>query len=435
MAALPAMRRRMSHSWVKLSNSGEILKLLVPSNIWKNICGWINYSCMVIIQKMRENKMDYRGSKSVSGLYTPTSLKPNIVKEQRLDGSWHNDNTLCLRYNLMGLERDYQLKVLSNQIRTYSTTVNLLDSARTILSNIKLNPWFITGFADAESSFMILVQPRSDSKTKWRIKASFAIGLNKKDWEILEHIKYSLGVGRIYTSGTKVYYRVEAFNELQVILDHFDKYPLITAKKVDYALFKECFNLIKLNKHLTEEGILQIIKLKSSLNKGLSNNLKEQFKVIANERLEFKFDGISDPYWVAGFTSGDGSFNIKTTEVRSGKVQLRYAVNLHIREKDVIIGLANYIESLQNNPLKVEKVKYVHYTKTSVALQIVNLSDILDVIIPFFNKYEIQGQKRLDFNDFKKVARMLTNKEHLHEEGYNRILQIKKGMNLNRLGG
>lgn len=148
--------------------------------------------------------------------------------------------------------------------------------------------------------------------------------------------------------------------------------------------------------------------------------------------MEFKFDGIPDPYWVAGFTSGDGSFNIKTTTVRSGKVQLRYAVNLHIREKDVIIGLANYIKTFKDKDLNEESVKYVHFTKTSVAIQIVNFSDIVNVIIPFFDKYELQGQKKLDYKDFKKVADMMIRKEHLNEEGYNRILQIKEGMNLKR---
>jgi len=48
---------------------------------------------------------------------------------------------------------------------------------------------------------------------------------------------------------------------------------------VDYDLFKECFNIIKLKKHLTEEGLIQIILIKSALNKGLSDKLKEQFDV------------------------------------------------------------------------------------------------------------------------------------------------------------
>lgn len=314
----------------------------------------------------------------------------------------------------MGFERNYQIKVLSNQKRLFTTN-----------DSNQLNPWFITGFADAESTFNVLIQPRSDSKTKWRVKAIFAIGLNKKDLAILENIKTCFGVGHIYLSDTKVYYRVEAFKDLQVIIDHFDKYPLVTAKKIDYALFKKSFNIIKLNEHLTEKGISELIEIKSTLNKGLSEKLKHNFsKIDLLERVEFKFEGIPSPYWIAGFVSGDGSFNIKTTKTRTGKVQLRFAVHLHIREQEVIKGLALFFN--------FDTSKYIYYTEISVAIQIVNTSDILNIIIPFFDKYKIKGAKELDYIDFKKVAEIVNSKSHLTEDGFNRILVIKDNMNLKR---
>lgn len=135
--------------------------------------------------------------------------------------------------------------------------------------------------------------------------------------------------------------------------------------------------------------------------------MKKHFKININKKFKFKFEGIPDPYWVAGFTSGDGSFNIKTTKSRTGKVQLRYAINLHIREKDVIVGLSKYLNKYKN--LKEETTKYIYYTETTVAIQIVNFSDIINVIIPFFDKYFLQGQKRLDYNDFKKVSKIKKN--------------------------
>ena len=363
---------------------------------------------------MIEREMNNRVSKSITGSKWPTSHKPVIVKEQRVDDSWHGVYSPCLRYTLMGFERNYQIKVLSNQKRFYTTN----DSNR-------LNPFFVTGFADAESTFNILIQPRSDSKTKWRVKAIFAIGLHEKDLAILEEIKNWFGVGQIYSSGTKVYYRVESFKDLQVIIDHFDKYPLVTAKKIDYTLFKESFNIIKLNEHLTEKGISKLIEIKSSLNKGLSEKLKHKFSgVDLLERVEFKFEGIPSSYWIAGFVSGDGSFNIKTTKTRMGKVQLRFAVHLHIREQEVLKGLSQFFE--------FEQDKYIYFTETSVAFQIVNTSDILNIIIPFFDKYNIKGAKELDFIDFKKVAEIVNSKDHLTEDGFNRILTIKDNMNLKR---
>ena len=60
---------------------------------------------------------------------------------------------------------------------------------------------------------------------------------------------------------------------MQVIVNHFDNYPLVTAKVSDFLLFKQCFELIKNGEHLTEEGLLKIVTLKSSLNWGISDKL------------------------------------------------------------------------------------------------------------------------------------------------------------------
>jgi len=71
---------------------------------------------------MNENEMGYRGSKSAKGLNKPVSqIKPGAVKEQRVDGSYASGlKPLALRYTLMGIERSYQIKILSNQKRFYT---------------------------------------------------------------------------------------------------------------------------------------------------------------------------------------------------------------------------------------------------------------------------------------------------------------------------
>jgi len=94
----------------------------------------------------------------------------------------------------------------------------------------------------------------------------------------LKNIQSSLGVGKLHKHGkNSVQYRVESIKDLQVIVDHFDKYPLISVKAIDYILFKKAFYIIKLQEHITKEGLLKLIRIKSSLNLGLSNSLKEEF--------------------------------------------------------------------------------------------------------------------------------------------------------------
>lgn len=78
------------------------------------------------------------------------------------------------------------------------------------------------------------------------------------------------------------------------------------------------------------------------------------------------------------------------------------------------------------------KNQYVSKSNNTVSLAITKISELIEVIIPFFDKYPILGLKSLDFIDFKKVAIMIVNKEHLTIEGLNRILEIKLNMNQHR---
>jgi hypothetical protein len=68
-------------------------------------------------------------------------------------------------------------------------------------SNSKLDPWWVTGFVDAEGCFRISILKNKELKTQWGVRAFFQISLHLKDKAILELIQSKLGVGKIYTAG------------------------------------------------------------------------------------------------------------------------------------------------------------------------------------------------------------------------------------------
>lgn len=260
---------------------------------------------------------------------------------------------------------------------------------------------------------------------------------------ILEKIKHTLGVGVIRKSGIDmVIFAVESVKDLQIIVDHFDKYPLLTAKSIDFLIFKQCFEIVKDKKHLTPEGLLSLVALRSSLNWGLSDSLIKAFpSVVTVNRPDYVFKGISDPNWLAGFASGDGSFQIITATENPGantvpNVRLRFTINLNIREKALIEGLVLFLKSYgapkPSDPSVVANSKNYYISGETVNLQFSKFSDIVNIIIPFFEEYGIVGVKSLDFSDFRKAADIIKNKEHLNSEGFAEILKIKSGMNQNR---
>lgn len=101
-----------------------------------------------------------------------------------------------------------------------------------------------------------------------------------------------------------------------MLITHLDKYPLITKKRIDYELWKRVIVLIKNKEHLTPEGLLKIVSIRSSINLGLSDELKVAFSNVVSIDISSVciysdcFD--IDPKWLAGFVSAEGSFLINT---------------------------------------------------------------------------------------------------------------------------
>lgn len=75
-----------------------------------------------------------------------------------------------------------------------------------------------------------------------------------------------------------VQFLVESIRDLSnVIIPHFYKFPLITQKFADFKLFKQVVEIINRKEHLTMDGLQKIVNLRASINRGLSNKLKQAF--------------------------------------------------------------------------------------------------------------------------------------------------------------
>lgn len=403
-------------NWGKLSNSGDALKILVPSQIWKYLSGWSNYSGMVISQNIYESLIGNRGSKSVLNKYS-------TVKEQRVDGSCirfiNKKYNLMLKCTLVGFERSYQIKIPSNSInlvRNFST----LDS--------KLEPSYVTGFTDGEGSFILTIIRDNKYKTGWRVACRFVISLHKKDLILLNKIKDFFNTGSIFYMGKDAsQYRVESLKGLEYIINHFDKYPLKTKKQVDYNLFKLAYNLIKNKDHTTKEGLLKLVALKANMNKGLKDEMLIAFPDIVPHLIpETSLNKNIEPFWLAGFTEAEGCFSVVVYKSKTHKygqaLKLSFILTQSIRDEYLIKSLIEYF-GCGHTSLD---------SRGTIDFKVSSFSNIKEIIIPFFNKYCLCGNKFWDFSDFSKVVSLMENKKHLTPEGLDEIKKIRDKMNTKR---
>lgn len=296
-------------------------------------------------------------------------------------------------------------------------------------NNKSLHPFWVTGFADGEASFIVNIVKTNQRQVKWAVKPRFSIGLHIKDLALLKQIQAFFGIGVIYKHGKdSVQFIVESINDLQVIIHHFDKYPLITQKLADFLLFKQIIDKMNEKKHLNLKGLEEIINLKASLNNGLSNVLKEAFpNVNFVNRPVIALKKILNPYWVVGFVDGEGCFYVKVRKDYNYKtgyqVQLLFQITQHMRDKELINVLIKYFNC---GNIEIDK------RGTVINLRVSKFVDINDKIISFFNKYSLKGSKLLDYYDFRKIVQLMKNNFHLTYKGIMEIKTIKLRMNTKR---
>jgi len=340
---------------------------------------------------------------------------------------WYLLSVIYRNYELSTTEgiRNLRVKILFNQIskvRFYSIL-----TAKKTQTQLIFKPRFITGFTDAEACFSINIYRKNRYKTGWTVQPRFIIEVNQKDLDLLYKIKaFFGGIGSITSRKNVAIFSVSGIKDLTVIINHFDKYPLITKKQADYLLFKMAIDLIDNNEHLSMEGLQKIVNIRASMNKGLSNELKVAFpKIIPIDRPSVLNCKIQDPSWLAGFTSGEGCFFvniINSSSYRQGfQVLLVFQITQHIRDEQLIRSLIEYLNC--GNIYKRQDVYDFKVTK---------YSDLTNKILPFFNNYPIQGNKSRDYQDWCRAVEIVKSKDHLTKEGLDNIIKIKAGMNRNR---
>ena len=200
--------------------------------------------------------------------------------------------------------------------------------------------------------------------------------------ELLKGIQSCLGgVGSISIRKTKdsVDYTVGSVGDLvNVVIPFFKKYSLITRKHGDFILFSKIVELINKKEHYTLEGIQKIVNFKASLNKGLSNELKEAFPNTKPALRPVVDSHTIHPSWLAGFIYAEGCFFIgirNSSDYKLGsQVTLVFQISQHLLDAELMKSLVEYLKTgrlifRQNHPL--------------VVYEITKYYDIEEIIIPF----------------------------------------------------
>lgn len=129
------------------------------------------------------------------------------------------------------------------------------------------------------------------------------------------------------------------------------------------------------------------------------------------------------PEWIVGFIDGEGCFHIginKHSDLRSGfQILPELTVVQHERDLDLLYEL--------RSTMGCGVVRKNHANR--FCWRVRKLKNLVEVIIPFFDKYPLRSKKRIDYLKFREVVLMMEKGEHLTESGLKKIFKIASEMN------
>ena len=139
---------------------------------------------------------------------------------------------------------------------------------------------WIIGFVDGEGCFSIHIvrQPeranRKGYKTGYQVAHQFVVTQGAKSVECLQMMRRYFDVGRLHCNRRYDNHKEHLYqfvvckrsDLLLKIIPFFQRYPLRTAKRLDFEKFVRCMQLIETEAHLTPRGLLAIVEIMQTMN-------------------------------------------------------------------------------------------------------------------------------------------------------------------------
>jgi len=287
----------------------------------------------------------------------------------------------------------------------------------TITNN--LTPWWITGITDAEGSFNI-----NYNSSQGKITFTFKLTQKYHSSRFLEEMRVYFNCGSIQIDNKKFQtYKFQVGNTkdlINVIIPHFDKYPLQSSKKLDYLDWKKA---ILLYKETSDKK--QVLEIKDKMNE--SRLYSERWQYLKKISLNLK------PEWVQAFIDGEGSFQcgINPNRNKDGFL-INNTLEVKQRTSDVKL-LESLMPFFGGGGSLSPKPDFKSPEQVDAAPSVTRYKVYSnETITNFFDKYPLYTQKQFDYEDWKKIVVLRANGVHTTEEGLRKVRTIKKGMNSGR---
>ena len=129
-----------------------------------------------------------------------------------------------------------------------------------------------------------------------------------------------------------------------------------------------------------------------------------------------------NPWFITGFTDGDGSFSVSITKKKSGtgwKIQPVFSIGLDIKDLDILVQFKTFFNA---GKIYTSKRGIVYFTIGST-------KDLIKHVLPHFDKYPLLSLKLKYYLVFKEILLLMEKGEHNSLPGLLKIFSLRANLN------
>ena len=136
-----------------------------------------------------------------------------------------------------------------------------------------------------------------------------------------------------------------------------------------------------------------------------------------------------NPYWLVGFTDGEGCFSISIFKNKTLKSGFQIFPEFVLTQSAKSLETLEKVQSFFGCGRIYENKRYDNHRESLYRYCVRNKTDLIEKICPFFNKYALLTAKKNDFELFKQGLEIINRGEHLTDNGFIKIQEIASKMN------
>ncbi len=298
-------------------------------------------------------------------------------------------------------------------------------------SSIALHPWYVTGFTDGEGSFGIR-SIKTNTLLGYKFGLEYKVTQKADSAGVLYDLQQYFNCGSVVidnrTDNTLKFHVMSVEDITSKILPHFNQYPLVTSKQLNYLDFRKVAIKLNSNEQSLTKGVNDILEIKAGMNKGR----KYEDKWLYLAKLSFNLD----PQWVLAFIDGEGTWYVDAGwsghNTRSNPYYyVRPGLEIAQSSHDILVlnALKSFFGSGSLTP--AFDLNDLDKSKTAQSVCRFKLRNP-EPLITFMENKQLLTRKDLDYKDWLRIVELKNKKTHLTEEGRRTLLELKSGMNRGR---